>query len=139
MKKRDMTGTNREGAVLALEEFFATFNARDREGYAAAFNYPHVRVHDGNVAVWHTPEEFLGTYESNLGALAAAGWHHSEYEIKDVIHSSDNQVHVALEFTRHDVAGNVRGPFQRIYVVTCKDGHWGIQARLGFSSQASAG
>ena len=138
VEKLGTTGSDIENALRAVDEFFATFNARDREAYAATLNYPHVRIHDGNVIVWRTPEEFLSTSESNLSALVTAGWHHSEYEIKDVIHSSNYQVHVALQFTRHGVRGNIMGPFQRIYVVTCKDGHWGIQARLGFSPQASA-
>ena len=133
-----MTGPNRENALRAVDEFFAMFNAQDREAYAATLNYPHVRIHDGNVIIWRTPEEFLRTYESSRTALVTSGWHHSEHEIKDVIHSSNYQFHVALQFTRHDVRGNVMGIFQRIYVVTCKDDHWGIQARLGFSPQASA-
>ena len=52
---------------------------------------------------------------------------------KDVIQSSDDKVHVAVQFTRYDRTHTKLATYQTLHVVTCVAGHWGIQARSSFA------
>jgi len=40
-------------------------------------------------------------------------------------------VHVAVDFTRYREDGSAIGRYFSLYVVTCQDGHWGIQVGSG--------
>ena len=50
-----------------------------------------------------------------------------------MIQSGSEKVHFAVTFVRYDAAGKVIGKFPSLYVVTLKDGHWGVQARSSFA------
>ncbi len=118
------------GAMRLLDEFMAAFNARDLKAWEATFNYPSVRLASGRVAViekpgYHPPDMFDRFVEQ--------GWHHSAWDRRTVIHSSDDKVHFDTCFTRYREDGSKIGVYDSIYVVTRQDGHWGIQARSSFA------
>jgi hypothetical protein len=124
-----------EGAEAAaravVDAYFATINARDWEGYAATMHCPQVRLARGELRVYATPDELAdsGTFER---LAARTGWHHTLLDEARVVQSAADKVHVAVRFTRYDAEGR---PFERhlsLYVVTLRDGRWGIQARSSF-------
>jgi hypothetical protein len=115
-------------ALEVIDAFMAAFNARDPAAFAATLNYPHVRVASGAVTVVNSPEEHARTYGARRD-LIEPDWHHSALDSVKVIHSFDDKVHVALQFTRYDKEDRPIQTYQAIYVVTRVDGHWGIQAR----------
>lgn len=116
------------GAMAALDEFMATFNARDPEAWAASLNYPHVRFASGTVTVWQTAEEFA-TGES-FERLAAIGWDHSHWLSRDVVLVSSGKVHINTVFQRFNANNEPIGTYESLYIVTKDaDGHWGTQAR----------
>ena len=123
---------NTENVLRLIESFVATANEGDAEAHARTFNFPHVLINNGAVSVWHTLEELRSEYLPQLTALRERGWARSVYDSKEIVQSDGDTFHVAVRFTRHDLAQAPVGTYQALYVVTCVDGHWGIQARSNF-------
>lgn len=114
-----------------MDDFMRTFNSRDVHAWAATLNYPHVRFASNQVRVYNTAADFE---RENAGyPKRLAPWDHSKWESMKVIQSGPDKVHFAVEFIRYDAAGKEIGRFPSLYIVTLKDGHWGIQARSSFA------
>ncbi|HLJ47925.1 MAG TPA: hypothetical protein VKU01_18040 [Bryobacteraceae bacterium] len=119
------------GARKAMDEFMAAFNARDPQAWAATLNYPHVRFASNEVKVYNTAEEFAREMQDYPKRLAP--WHHSRWESMRVIQSGQDKVHFEVTFVRFDASGKEIGKFPSLYIVTLKNGHWGVQARSSFA------
>ena len=116
-----------ENAMQVLDSFMTSFNARNMEEWSETLNYPHVRFAGSEVTVWNTKEEYsaIDIFER----LASTGWHHSAWLSWKVILVSENKVHISTIFQRYDENNNPLKQYQSLYIVTNKDGHWGVQAR----------
>lgn len=119
------------GARKAMDEFMTAFNSRDVQAWAATLNYPHVRFASNQVRVYNTQEDFARENADYPKRLAP--WHHSRWESMNVIQSGPDKVHFAVEFIRYDASGKEIGRFPSLYIVTLKNGHWGIQGRSSFA------
>lgn len=117
-------------AMRLLDEFMATFNARDLGAHAATFNYPSVRIASGRVIVLEGPDSHR---RDMFEWLVALGWHHSVWDQRRVIHSSEDKVHFDTRFTRYREDESKLGTYDSLYVVTKQEGHWGVQARSSFA------
>ena len=118
-------------AMAVLDRFMDALNRRDEQGVNDAFNFPHVRVASGKVAIF----EKRGDY--GLGGFMARtdqGWAKSVWAERAVIHAGEDKVHLAVRFTRLDGAGRELGSYPSVWVVTRVDGHWGVQARSSFAA-----
>lgn len=118
-------------ALATVDAFIDAFNRGDEKAWAATLNYPHVRIASGKVSVWNTPEEYQGAFD--FRALKQAAWDHSEFDYKKVIQSSEDKVHVAVRFTRYRKDGSKIASYEAVYIVTNRDGHWGVHARSSFA------
>lgn len=107
------------------------FNARDPQAWAATLNYPHVRFASNEVRVYNTAEDFSREMKDYPTRLAP--WHHSRWESMNVIQSGPDKVHIAVTFVRYDASNKEIGKFPSLYIVTLKNGHWGVQARSSFA------
>ena len=116
-------------ALQVVDEWITAMNNRDWEAFVSMLNYPHVRVASGTVSVWNSPSELIESMRQSRGKRLQANWHHSVFDSKEFIHSFDDKVHLAVQFTRYDKEGNKIATYPSLYVVTCVDGHWGIQVR----------
>jgi len=114
-----------------MDEFMTAFNARDPHAWASTLNYPHVRFASNDVRVYRTADEFAR--EMNDYPKRLAPWHHSSWESMTAIQSGADKVHFAVTFVRFDVNDKEIGKFPSLYIVTLKNGHWGIQARSSFA------
>jgi len=116
-----------ENAMQVLDSFMTSFNARNMEEWSETLNYPHVRFAGSEVTLWDTEEEYsaIDIFER----LASTGWHHSAWLSRKVILVSENKVHISTIFQRYDENNNPLKQYQSLYIVTNKDGHWGVQAR----------
>lgn len=122
-----------EAAALAsLDDYMAAFNARDDVAWAATLHYPHVRIAGGDVRVWQTAQEYIDYMDFDAFAQRI-GWDHSEWDSKKIIQSSQDKVHVAVQFTRYDKDNNKIATYKSLYIQTLKDGKWGTQARSSFA------
>jgi Fe-S cluster biosynthesis and repair protein YggX len=116
-----------ENAMRVLDSFMAHFNARDMEQWSETLNYPHVRFAGSEVTVWDTKEEYSSV--DIFDRLTSTGWHHSAWLSRKVILVSEDKVHISTVFQRYDKSNNPLKQYQSLYIVTNKDGHWGVQAR----------
>jgi len=126
-------GTSDAKALEVIDAFIASFNAGDLAAHLATLNFPHVRIAGGRVSVWQDAAEMGKALASDLPKRIEPDWHHSVFDSKEIIHTSAAKVHVAVQFTRYDQRGAKIATYQAVYVVTCLDGHWGIQARSSFA------
>lgn len=116
-----------ENAMRVLDSFMTHFNARDMEQWSETLNYPHVRFAGSEVTVWDTKEEYSSV--NIFDRLTSTGWHHSAWLSRKVILVSEDKVHISTVFQRYDKSNNPLKQYQSLYIVTNKDGHWGVQAR----------
>ena len=116
-----------ENAMRVLDSFMTHFNARDMEQWSETLNYPHVRFAGSEVTVWDTKEEYSSV--NIFDRLTSTGWHHSACLSSKVILVSEDKVHISTVFQRYDKSNNPLKQYQSLYIVTNKDGHWGVQAR----------
>lgn len=126
----------KEVAVTAargvMDDFMTTFNARDEVAWADTFNYPHIRIAGGKVRISETLEDITAEMDFELFAKTF-GWHHSAWNTIELVQAGKDKVHFAVVFTRYDEAGKELKTYQSLYVVTLRDGHWGIQSRSSFA------
>jgi len=117
-------------ALAAVDRYLAGLNARDTAAIRAAFNFPHLRIGaSGSLARYEKPEDYA--FESFLNAVSADGWHRTSWDRTEVVFSTAGKAHVAVDFTRWREDDSVIGRYFSLYVVTCQDGHWGIQVGSG--------
>ena len=116
-----------EAAIQATDNFMKAFNAKDAVEWAATLNYPHVRFSNGAVTTWNSEEEYAETTKKRFPTLIANGWHHTVLVKREVTLSSEDKIHVSIEFERFNADDDSLGVFQALYIVTNVDGHWGIQ------------
>ena len=121
------------GAMGVTDQFLATFNDGDAPGHAATLAYPHIRLASGGVLLWETAGDAVARMELAMPALREQGWHHSNWDHRNVIHSSDDKVHLDVQFTRYRADGSVIGVFPAVYVVVERDGRWLIQCRSSYA------
>ena len=130
------TGSNSRSAASAFEAmdaFFSALNTQDPVALENVINVPHMRIASGKVTTWNTHKAF-GRYMYEFSKRVESRWHHSVFDSREVIHDSVDKVHVAVKFTRCDEAGNRLATYKSLWIVTCIDGHWGIQARSSFAA-----
>ncbi len=115
-------------ALEAVDAFLTTWNSRDPKAWANSLNYPHTRQSPTRGRVWQTREAFVPAVD--FERVLRTGWHHTQWDRKEVIHSGRRKAHVAGQYTRYNAEGEKLLTNQVTYVATEVDGKWGIQARF---------
>ena len=112
-------------ARAALDEYFRAWNAADNEAIAAVSNFPRVSVGpSGQIVVRDTAEDIAIDFDT---LRAAELWDHSTLDLVDVAHSSADKVHFRVVASRRYADGSPYRTNPGLYIVTQKDGHWGLQ------------
>ena len=123
---------SRDTAARApVDAFFKAFNARDNEALRKTLHYPHVRINEaGGVNVWRDASE-AGT---NFDALTRSeGWARSSLDSVTMRQNDPVKVHFEVVFSRYKADGSKYATYQSLWIVTLKDGAWGVQARSSFA------
>ena len=120
-------------AILALEAFMAALNAGDNQALFDTVHVPHVRISGNGVAIYNTREDLEKNYLKGFAARAGDSWHHTVLDSTQVIHSSENKVHVFIQFTRYNKDGGPLATHQSLWIMTRLNGRWGAQARSSFA------
>jgi len=94
-------------------------------------HYPHVRINEqGGVNVWQTAAD-AGT---NFDGLARGeGWARSSLDSVTMRANDPVKVHFEVVFSRYTADGTKYATYQSLWIVTLKDGAWGVQARSSFA------
>ena len=113
----------------AVQAFIDAWNSRSSAAFAATLQYPHVRpteAYDGRVF----PDAAAYAATVDFEQVLATGWDRTRLDSAVVVHAGDGKAHVAGRYTRLREDGSAIFTNQILYVVTEKDGGFGIQARL---------
>jgi hypothetical protein len=122
-----------------LDEFMDALNARDGTKWARTLNYPHIRLAADEVAVWKNADEFQSSTDFAQFAAANQGWVRSAWDRRHLVQRSQGKLHFLVQFTRYGEADRKIASFESLYIITLKDGHWGIQARSTFAGISTRG
>lgn len=120
-----------EAAMAVLDAFMVAFNGGDQSAFDDTLNYPHVRFASGKVVVLEQPG--IHRLENFRAHAAADNWARSRWDERTVIHASADKVHLDTRFSRYRADGSLIATYRSLYIVTCIDGHWGIQARSSYA------
>lgn len=123
------TGALAERAVRA---YMAAFNARDSNGMAATFHFPHVRLAKSRFVTIESREDYVSAQPRITQMLSDEGWDHTIVESLAVIQAGADKVHIAMNITRRDATGSVIHHFDTMWIVTLREGAWGVQFRSSF-------
>ena len=119
-------------AVLqVLDEYMATFNAKDLAGWERTYQFPHYRLASGKMSVLE--KAGLRDPAKVFGELQKTGWDHSQWDHRNIIQASADKVHVDIEFSRYRADGSLIGHFESLYILTKEDGKWGIKFRSSYA------
>ncbi|NCF28231.1 MAG: hypothetical protein GWP69_12670 [Gammaproteobacteria bacterium] len=113
-----------------LDRFMAALNAHDSAAMDACMHFPHVRMAEGVVTVY----DAAGNNPMDLFEKLKArdGWHHSAWNHKRIVQFNAEKVHLDVRYTRCREDGSLIGVYDSLYIVTRRNGQWGIQARSSF-------
>jgi hypothetical protein len=118
-------------ARAPIDAFFKAFNARDSSALRLTLHYPHVRINEaGGVNVWQTAADA----NTDFAALTRAeGWARSTLDSVAMRQNDDVKVHFDVVFSRYKADGTKYATYQSLWIVTKKNGAWGVQARSSFA------
>ena len=113
-----------------LDEYMSAWNRKDLDGWERTFHFPHYRLAGGKMTVLDRP----GLQDAaKVWASAGSDWHHSRWDRRRIVHSSQDKVHVDTKFTRCRADGSVIGSFESLYILTREEGRWGVKMRSSFA------
>jgi hypothetical protein len=113
-----------------IDNFFAALNARDIESGRKTLHYPHIQIAGNEVSIVNEPESF----QIDFPSLANEGWSYSTLDFCTMRQSCDEKVHFEIQLSMHRANDSRYATYQALWVVTKKDGAWGIQCRSIFPS-----
>ena len=108
----------------------AGLNAHDAVAMDAAMHFPHYRFTGNQVTVYEQP----GSNPMDLFQRLQAedDWHASTWRVRELVQFDERKAHYALSYIRFRKDGSVIGIYESLYVLTRRDGAWGIQVRSSF-------
>ena len=115
-----------------IDDFFAALNARDIESGRKTLHYPHVQIAGNDLSILDEPEAFQIDFQS----LANEGWTYSTLDSCTMRQNCDEKVHFEVQLSMHRANDSRYATYQALWIVTKKDGAWGIQCRSIFPSGA---
>lgn len=120
--------------MIVLDDFMVAFNRQDARAEERTYQFPHYRMVSGQMAMLNEPgAQTQAWMNATYKAFRDAGWDHSAWTRRRVVHISDSKAHVDTEFTRYRKDGSIIGSYESLYVVTKEDGRWGIKLRSSFA------
>lgn len=125
--------TDIAAARTVMDGFMEAFNAEDADALRTRwFHFPHVRFHSGKVSVMERPEDlFLWVWEREGQARE---WARTAWDYVEPIDAGPDKVHFRVQFTRYRPDGSPIGSYKSLYIVTRKDGRWGIEGRSSWAT-----
>ncbi len=111
----------------------AALNAGDNQALFDTLHIPHIRISGDGVAIYTSLEDLEKNYLRGFTARAGGAWHHTVLDSSQVMHSSENKVHLFIQFTRYDLDDKPLATYQSLWIMTKLNGRWGAQARSSFA------
>ena len=123
--------TREEAARVPIESFFKAFNARDNDALKKTLHFPHIRIDErGRVGIWNDASQAATDFER---LTRSEGWARSTLDSVTMHQNSDMKVHFDIVFSRYKADGRKYATYESLWIVTKKDGLWGVQARSSYA------
>ena len=116
--------------IAVLDRFMDALNAYDADGMDACMHFPHIRMAENRVTVYDAPGNNPMDLFDRL--KREDGWRRSAWDERRLAQWNEEKAHFALSYTRYREDGSVIGKYESLYILTLKDGSWGVQARSSF-------
>ncbi|ASL47881.1 hypothetical protein bAD24_III10820 [Burkholderia sp. AD24] len=113
-----------------LDRFMAALNEHDARKMDATMHFPHLRLADGKFRVYEKAGENPMDLFSRL--KDEDDWKYSHWDRRELIQFNEQKAHYSLSYIRYRSDDSVIGRYESLYILTCQDGGWGIQARSSF-------
>ena len=120
-------------AIAVLDAWMVAFNALDLEAWKATMHYPHYRLASGSMHLWEDADMDNAYLERVRAHLGEIGWHHSVWTRREIVHCSDEKIHVDTQFTRYRQDGSVIAAHDSLYILTWKNNKWGVKLRSSYA------
>ncbi len=121
-------------AAKTIKAYFEAFNAHDNKTFLDTHHFPHIRINDkGQVSIVQNASELLPLDETLTNLTKKERWYHSTLDSLEVIHASEIKVHFNIQFSRYKADGSKYAVYKSLWIITKKDGRWGIQARSSYA------
>ena len=115
-------------ARAVLDGFMEAFNAEDAEALRTRwFHFPHVRLHSDQVSVFERPEDLRMLVWEREGQ--SKDWASTRWDYVECVDIGPKKAHFRVQFTRYRADGSAIGSYKSLYIVTYREGRWGVQAR----------
>lgn len=113
-----------------LARFMAALNAYDADAMDACMHFPHLRMAENKLTVYDAP----GSNPMDLfdRLKAQDDWVRSAWDHIKIVQNNDEKIHLDVRYTRYRSDDSVIGVYDSLYILTLKDGRWGIQGRSSF-------
>ncbi len=112
-----------------LDDYMNTFNARNAKAWQETYHFPHYRLASGKMSVLES-----ATLDSTVFIrLEKSGWHHSQWEHRNIVQGTADKVHVDTQFSRFRKDGTKIGVYESLYIVTKENGKWGVKMRSSYA------
>ncbi len=115
-----------KGALECLNKFSICFENEDLVGMDSCFHFPHYIISGSEVVCWQEAGQLPSAFFEDL---KKQGFKRTVVTRREPILVSENKVHFLYSYYREDVNGNVMSEHDNVWIVTLKDGKWGIQVR----------
>ena len=126
------TDAAERAAIEAYRAWQVAFNERDIEGMLARMHFPHVRLAGAGFHTWESGGDFAEGQQRMTAQLEAEGWARTDNLSAEVVHASEDKVHLSLRNARVGADGVAYHTFQALWVFTLIDGRWGVQFRSSY-------
>ncbi len=113
-----------------IDDFMIALNARDVDRGRKTLHFPHVQIAGNDMTILNEPESFQIDFQS----LASEGWTYSTLDSCAMRQSCDEKVHFEVQLSMHRANDSRYATYQALWIVTKRDGVWGIQCRSIFPS-----
>ncbi|MDP6377123.1 MAG: hypothetical protein QF921_03015 [Pseudomonadales bacterium] len=117
--------------MAVLDKFLSSFNALDIKTHTSTYHFPHYRLASGRMHVLQSADDLKR--EDLESFLKGIGWHHSEWDKREISMRSEDKVHVNTRFTRYREDGSVINCHDSLYILTRESGKWAIKMRSSFA------
>ncbi len=119
-----------ERGVLAAMAYMTAWNVTTLR---TCLNYPHARVGGGGrLLVTEQADEMPDDFFERFSQRER--WNRTCWETREVSQSSQDKVHLRIQFTRYRADGSLIGRYPSIWIMTNQDGHWAIKMRSSFAA-----
>ncbi len=116
--------------LTCLDRFMDAVNAHDVMAMEREMHFPHARIAVDTVVTYPSPgANPLDLFER---LQREDGWHRSSWISKTILQGDERKVHVALRYRRLRADDSIIGDYDSLYILTCRDGCWAVQARSSF-------